>query len=104
VHVVDRAADPLERGARLLDRRRAVLRLPRAVLDDPDDATPSPSVTERTWRSAPCATSFTVVAISPIARPVSSKVVAICCEAAATLAELCAISARILATLARMRL
>ena len=62
------------------------------------------SSTERTWRSAPCATSPTVVAISPIARPVSSEVVAICWEAAATLAELCAISPRIVATRARMRL
>ena len=38
--------------------------------------------TARTWRSAPWATSPTAEAISPTARPASSEVVAICCEAA----------------------
>src|SRR3954468_11377085 len=38
--------------------------------------------TARTWRSAPWATSPTADAISPTARPASSEVVAICCEAA----------------------
>ena len=37
--------------------------------------------TIRTWRSAPCATSVTAWAISPTARPASSDVAAICCEA-----------------------
>ena len=37
--------------------------------------------TMRTWRSAPCATSLTAEAISPTARPASSEVDAICCEA-----------------------
>jgi hypothetical protein len=40
--------------------------------------------TMRTWRSAPCATSVTAAAISPTARPASSDVAAICCEAEAT--------------------
>ena len=35
----------------------------------------------RTCRSAPCATSVTAWAISPTARPASSEVAAICCEA-----------------------
>ncbi|MEA2267392.1 MAG: hypothetical protein QOC64_2 [Solirubrobacteraceae bacterium] len=39
------------------------------------------SSTERTWRSAPSATPPTPSAISPTARPVSSEIVAICCEA-----------------------
>src|SRR3954468_15340715 len=38
--------------------------------------------TARTWRSAPWATSPTADAISPTARPASSEVVAICCDAA----------------------
>ena len=38
--------------------------------------------TARTWRSAPWATSPTAEAISPTARPASSEVVAICCDAA----------------------
>ena len=38
----------------------------------------------RTWRSAPWATSLTAEAISPTARPASSEVDAICCEAEAT--------------------
>jgi hypothetical protein len=37
--------------------------------------------TLRTWRSAPMATSLTALAISPTARPASSEVEAICCEA-----------------------
>src|SRR4051812_5957199 len=41
--------------------------------------------TARTWRSAPSATSLTAEAISPTARPASSDVVAICCDAAETL-------------------
>ena len=40
--------------------------------------------TMRTWRSAPWATSATAEAISPTARPASSEVDAICCEAEAT--------------------
>ncbi len=40
--------------------------------------------TMRTWRSAPWATSVTAEAISPTARPASSEVDAICCEAEAT--------------------
>ena len=37
--------------------------------------------TIRTWRSAPCATSLTAEAISPTARPASSEVDAISCDA-----------------------
>ncbi len=38
----------------------------------------------RTWRSAPWATSLTAEAISPTARPASSDVAAICCDAEET--------------------
>ena len=43
--------------------------------------------TMRTWRSAPWATSPTADAISPTARPASSEVEAICCDAAASVAR-----------------
>ena len=52
-------------------------------------ARPHASVsTMRTWRSAPCATSPTAPAISPTARPASSEVDAISCEADATVPAL----------------
>ena len=44
--------------------------------------------TIRTWRSAPCATSPTAEAISPTARPASSDVAAICCDAEETVPAL----------------
>ncbi len=43
--------------------------------------------TMRTWRSAPAATSPTALAISPTARPASSDVEAISCEAAESVPE-----------------
>jgi hypothetical protein len=60
--------------------------------------------TMRTWRSAPCATSPTAPAISSTARPVSSDVVAICCDALPTVAALVDTSPIISASCARMRL
>ena len=60
--------------------------------------------TMRTWRSAPCATSETAEAISPTARPASSEVDAISCEAEATVAAPSATSAITALSCARMAL
>ncbi len=60
------------------------------------------SPTVRTWRSAPAATSPTAEAISLTARPDSSEVVAICCDAAATACVSVAICRSIVVTFARM--
>ena len=63
-----------------------------SALEDAARAAPWTAVrvdsTIRTWRSAPCATSLRADAISPTARPVSSEVVAICCEADETVPAL----------------
>ena len=62
------------------------------------------SAIERTWSSAPAATELTAWAISPTARPVSSDVLAICCEAIESCSEVLPISRSIPATLSRVEL
>ena len=60
------------------------------------------SAIERTWSSAPSATEVTAWAISPTARPASSEVLAICCEAEAMCSEVRPIAWSISATLPRV--
>ena len=60
--------------------------------------------TMRTWRSAPWATSVTAEAISSTARPASSEVDAICCEAEETVLAPLATSVRTSLSWARIAL